>query len=100
MNIDTVLGGKPKAKKEEKEPKKGAKKHPFHRTVIEHHDNGSHTVKHEHESMEPGKDVSYAVPDLDGVHDGLEEHCGEPNEGEAELSKGASVVEPALAGKK
>jgi hypothetical protein len=34
--------------------------------------------------MGGGEEVSYAKPDLDGVHDGLEEHVGEPNEGEAE----------------
>lgn len=58
------------------------KKHGYKSTHIEHHDDGSHTVTHHHHE-DPKKDYSYAKPDLDGVHDGLEQHLGEPNEGEA-----------------
>lgn len=75
----------PSAKKESK-GKKVQHKH----THIEHHydANGKptgHTVRHT--PVEGGQEVSYAAPDLDGVHDGLEENIGgagqeEPQESE------------------
>jgi len=46
-------------------------------TTITHHADGSATVKHEHES---GDHKEYAVADLDGVHDGLEDHLRTPDE--------------------
>ena len=61
------------------------KKHAGHghkSTHIEHHGDKSHTVRHTHED---GTEKSYAAADLDGVHDGLEEHMGEPNAGEGEV---------------
>jgi len=73
------------------------KHHAFHRTTITHHPNGSHTVEHEHEEG-AHKNVSYAVPDLDGVHDGLETNVGEPNPGEAEAEAGNPGIEAAEAG--
>lgn len=68
---------------EEKKKKKHAR-HGYHRTEIEHHDDNSHTVRHiphsDHAHEMPVK--SYATADLDGVHDGLIDHMGEPNPGE------------------
>lgn len=57
------------------------KKHSYSHTHIEHHKDGSHTVHHQHES-DMKKDVKHAVPDLDGMHDSMEEHLGQPNQGE------------------
>lgn len=48
--------------------------HGYHMTTITHHDDGSATIKHNHES---GDDKEYAVGDLDGVHDGIEDHLRE-----------------------
>jgi hypothetical protein len=66
------------------EKKKGPekKKTKHKETRIEHHPDGSHTVRHipvSDGTSPPGPEVSYAAKDLDGVHDGLEEHLGEPN---------------------
>jgi hypothetical protein len=78
-----LLAGK---KKEPEEKPKGSKKPRFKRTVIDHHDNGSHTSRHEprmaSDGEKPGDEVSYASADLDGVHDGLEQHLGDPNHDE------------------
>ena len=51
-------------------------------TTITHHADGSATVKHQHED---GDHKEYAVADLDGVHDGLEDHLRNPEEIEADL---------------
>jgi hypothetical protein len=60
-------------------------KHKFLHTTIEHHDDGSATVHHEHED---GKShVRHAVADLDAIHDSLEEHLRDPEEIEAEVEK-------------
>ena len=63
---------------EKKAPHAG---HGFKHTDAEIHDDGSMTVSHTHEDG-PHKDKKYAVMDLDGFHDGLEEHLGCPNDGE------------------
>jgi hypothetical protein len=67
---------KPEAKKSDKIGQKKKHKH----TNIEHHDDGSHTVRHT--PVGGGEETSYAAPDLDAVHDGLEQHVGNPNDGE------------------
>ena len=87
VKVGDVLAkdGKSEAKpKSESKPKKSKVKHKH--THVEHHYNEKgestgHTVRHT--PMGGGEEVSYAKPDLDGVHDCLEEHVGEPNEGEA-----------------
>lgn len=71
-------------KKEEKKAKHAG--HGYSRTETEHHADGSMTMKH---TVHPDhrhemKDQSYAVSDLDGMHDGIEDHIGSPNEGEGE----------------
>lgn len=76
-----------KPKGESKSSAKDAPKKPKHKhTHIEHHYDAAgkstgHTVRHQ--PMEGGQEVSYAAPDLDAVHDGLEEHIGSPNADEA-----------------
>lgn len=73
-----------------------AKHHKFHHTHIEHHVDGSHTVHHQHEN--PEHDVKHAVADLDSLHDSMEDHLGEPNDGEAEAEAGQHGVPNAQAG--
>ena len=61
--------------------------HGFKHTSIEHHHDGSATVHHQHEEG-PEHDVKHAAADLDGVHDSMEDHLGQPNPGEAEANAG------------
>lgn len=73
----------PKTPKAKESKKRVRMKH----THIEHHydhegKEAGHTVRHT--PLEGGQEVSYASPDLDGVHDGLEEHVGEENAGESQ----------------
>jgi len=63
------------------EMKKPHAGHGFHSTHIEHHPDGSATIHHIHEDGSD-HDKKYAVLDLDSIHDGMEDHLGEPNEGE------------------
>lgn len=72
---------------EHKKKKHGG--HGYKHTHIEHHDDGSHTVHHEHED---GKHKKYAVGDLDQVHDGLQDHLGTPNPGEDMNAAGAPMA--------
>ena len=64
------------------------KKHPYKHSHISHHADGSATVKHEHEDGVSHSE--HAVENLDGVHDSLESHLGEPNEGEGETETAAT----------
>lgn len=50
-------------------------KHGFHKTEIEHHSDGSHTIHHYH--IEPEKSVHHAVPDHDAMMDSMQQHLGE-----------------------
>lgn len=67
----------------------GEKKTKHKHTHIEHHENGTHTVRHT--PVGGGEDTSYAAQDLDGVHDGLEHHVGEPNGEEAQAQPDAGA---------
>jgi hypothetical protein len=69
--------------KEKEEKKHKHAGHGIKSTHIEHHGDGSHTVKHMQEdgSEHPG---SGAAADLDGVHDKLENALGTPNPGEGD----------------
>ena len=58
--------------------------HKFLRTSIEHHNDGSATIHHEHQDGE-GHHVKHAVADLDALHDSLEEHLRDPEEIEKAL---------------
>lgn len=106
MKKSGLIDGMKEAADEKAEPKDKKKKDGKHEkpvgksrykhTHIIHHDDGSHTVSHTPHADENGKqgeDTTYATPDMDGVHDGLEEHVGEPNPGEAEADSGNSGIE-------
>ena len=78
-----------------KSPKKeSTPKHGIKHTHIEHHNDGSHTIRH---TMHTGPETSHTAPDLDALHDHLEEHMGEPNQGEAEAMQQAGVAPPQAA---
>lgn len=70
--------------------------HGYHKTEIEHHADGSHTVRHhphpDHAHEMPT--ASYAASDLDSLHDGIQDNMGTPNPGEAEADAG----KPEMAG--
>lgn len=71
----------------------------LHKIRIDHHKDRSHTStrhhKHEDGSM---SSESSAHHDLDGVHDMLQDHMGQPNPGEAEADGGQHGVPVAQAG--
>jgi hypothetical protein len=75
-----LLGGK---KEPEKPKEKGKPKHK--NTHVEHLDDGSHVTTHIPRDGSP--EVKYSSRDLDGVHDGLEEHLGEANQDEEAMVK-------------
>jgi hypothetical protein len=88
ISVKDVMGkddkaAKPKMEKSDK-PTAGGSKRKHKHTHIEHHEDGSHTVRHT--PMGGGEEVSYSKPDLDGVHDGLEEHVGEANGDEGQMA--------------
>jgi hypothetical protein len=87
-NVKDVLAKdkekKPESKTEKSESKSSTKKKKskMKHTHLEHHYDESgksmgHTVRHT--PMGGGEEVSYTAPDLDAVHDGMEEHLGEAN---------------------
>jgi hypothetical protein len=98
LSKDSKSAPKPKSEsKSESKSKDGKKTRKHKHTHIEHHDDGSHTVRHT--PVDGGQEVSYSKPDLDGVHDGLEEHIGDPNadEEQAEPAAEAAAEPPAEA---
>jgi len=76
--------------KKEHKKKSSKKGHKFRHTHIEHHDDGSATVHHQHEEG-PEHDVKHAAANLDGVHDSMEDNLGQPNPGEAEANAGSDA---------
>lgn len=86
-----ILGG------EKKKPTTKKKNRPTE-TRVKHHKNGSHTIEHSFAPSASGEltpePITYAAQDLDGVHDGLEEHVGEPNEGEEASQPAPSAAPP------
>lgn len=78
--------------KSEKSAGKKKKTHKFHHTMVEHHSDGSHTVRHVPEGG--GQEVSYAAPDLNGVTAGLQQNLGG---GQAEPPASAPTPAPAPA---
>lgn len=60
-----------------KPPKKvpDTRKHGISRTVIEHNHDGSHQISHDH--IDPRREsMKHAAPDLESLHDKLEEILG------------------------
>jgi hypothetical protein len=87
ISVGDVMGGaKPKSKTAPKTQAKSKHRH----THIEHHDDGSHTVRH----SGAGDEVSYAAPDLNGVKAGLDANIG----GGQDPNAGAPPVDPMAAG--
>src|SRR4029077_14615361 len=85
MKVGDVLAKDKSASKAKSESKPQKKKH--RHTHVEHHydeqgKSKGHTVRHQ--PMGGGEEVSYSAPDLDAVHDGMEEHVGETNADEAQ----------------
>jgi hypothetical protein len=60
--------------------------HRFTHTEIELHHDGSATIEHHHEKG-PDHNVRYAVSDLDGMHDGLEDNLRLPEKDEEALEE-------------
>lgn len=77
---------KPAAKKEAK-----AKKMPKH-THIEHHGNGSHTVRH---TQEDGSENSYAAPDTNSMISNLQQNLGQGGGAPEDAGAGAPPPEAA-----
>jgi hypothetical protein len=50
--------------------------HGFTHSTVEHHHDGSHTVRIHHH--QPEKSISKAVPDLEGVHQALHDNLAPP----------------------
>lgn len=73
-----------------------AKKHPYKHTHITHHDDGSHSIHHEHEDGKSHRD--YARGDHDGMMDGMMEHTSEPDEEEGEAEAGMHGVPEDIGG--
>lgn len=73
------------------------KKHPYKSTHVTHHDDGSHSIRHEHEDGVSHKE--YARGDHDGLMDGMMEHTSEPDEEEAAADAGDHGVDEAEAAK-
>lgn len=67
--------------------------HGFTHTEVELHHDGSATIEHHHEKG-PEHNVKYAVPDLDSIHDGFEEHL-RPSESEDE-EKAEEEIHPGI----
>ena len=72
--MDTALAGlshKPKMPKGMKDERK----HGIAHTMIEHHHDGSHQITHHHmkQGVEPTK---HGAPDLESLHDHMEEMLG------------------------
>lgn len=68
--------------------------HGFTHTEVEVHNDGSATIEHHHEK---GADhnVKYAVTDLDGMHDGFEDHL-RPSDEDEEEEKAEEEVHPGI----
>ena len=74
------------------EEKKKHAGHGFKFTHIDHHDDGSATVHHQHEDGAEF-DKKHAVADIDGIHDSIEDHLGDKNIGEDAADQGIDMDE-------
>ena len=101
--IGAMKGNKETAKGREMEKEHMEKEHatPFRSTHIDHHSDGSHTVRHE-PHMKPSKspafverveDTSYSAEDGHALMAKLHEHLGIAHEGEAGDGGGDSAQE-------
>lgn len=67
------------------------RKHKFSHMHVENHKDGTHTVHHVHEDGEK-HDVKHAVSNLDHLHDSIQKHLGQPNDGESAADMGQHGV--------
>jgi hypothetical protein len=85
---------KPEVKKVLSPKKDGkAKKHKIHKMEVEPKEGGYLTrIHHKMEAGGMAKEPEEAVhPDLDSVHDLMEEHMGQPNDGEEAAEAGGGM---------
>jgi hypothetical protein len=80
------------------------KKHPYSHTVVEHHNDGSHTIhhihqKHGHVHNVPVRDgdMRGAAGDHDGMMDHIMDHTSAPNHGEDKDVNNAALPAPSAA---
>jgi len=85
-----------KKDKKEKKELKHSKTNGYHRTEIEHHEDGSHSIAHHHED---GSVKKYARPDHDAAMDGLMENLSGPGPEELDAQAGKHGVPADLAKK-
>lgn len=71
LSVKDVLAKDKESKSSKSEPKKKAK---YKHTHIEHHADGSHTIRHT--PGDGGEEMSYSRPDHAGMMQGLEENLG------------------------
>lgn len=71
------------------------KKHHSKHIHVDHHPDGSHTVKH---VMDDGSEHASAHGNLDSVHDHIQDSIGQPNPGEMEADGGQHGVPAEQAG--
>ena len=69
---------------DDKKPKKEIKEMHVRKTA-----NGKHIVKHVHHHPEHHPDEEHAMDDMSALHQHMDDHAGEPNEGEAAPAGGA-----------
>jgi hypothetical protein len=74
-----------------------AKKHPYTRSHVKFHKDGSHTFHHVHSSGSHADKRGATAPGLDHLHDNLQDHLGSPNPGEAESEAGQHGIPAAMA---
>jgi hypothetical protein len=80
------------------------KHHKFSHTIVEHHDDGGHSIHHVHEKhgfQGPAKregDVKGVAGDHDGMMDHIMDHTSAPNPGEANNEANQPIVPPGTAG--
>jgi hypothetical protein len=85
-----------KEEKKDKKPLKHAKTNGYHKTITEHHPDGSHSTEHHHED---GSVKKYARPDHDGMMDGLMENLSGPGPEEIQAMSGGHGVPAQIASK-
>lgn len=84
LSVKEVLGKDSKSKEEKPKSKKK-----YRHTHIEHHSDGSHTIRHT--PAEGGEEMSYSRPDTAGMMSGLQENLGGAEQSGAEEAPEAAA---------
>lgn len=82
--------------KKSKEEKTSGKKKKYRHTHIEHHTDGSHTIRHT--PAEGGEETSYSRPDTAGMMQGLQDNLGGGEQGGDQDNQGGEEPPAAAAG--